>query len=131
MSPPNAARKSFVILALVGSSTCSTADPVAVDDFRHYTGIALCPAARIRDLTTPDERDTTPGFSFHVRLQLNQECAASFERQLARLSPPACSSNLLRPNGCMVDDAYAASGMHASIATVPITTGIYDVRFWE
>lgn len=131
MSLSNAARRSIAILALAGLSACSTADPVTVRDFKRYTGVALCPAAQIRDLTTPEERDTTPGFSFHVRLKLNRTCAAAFERQLARVSPSDCASNLLRPHGCTVDDAYAASGMHTSIATVPIAPGEYDVRFWE
>lgn len=131
MSLSNVACRSIVMLTLAGSSACSTADPVTSRDFKRYTGVTLCPAAQIRDLTTPEERDTTPGFSFHVRLKLNRACAAAFERQLAEVSPPACASNLIRPYGCMIDDAYPASGIHTTIATVAVAPSDYDVRIYE
>jgi hypothetical protein len=121
---------SYYFFALVELSGCS-ANPLTISDFKHYTGIALCPAARFRDVTTPEERDTTPGFSFHVKLGLSPKCAKDFERQLAALSPPECASNLLRPDGCHVEDAYAVAGVHTSIIARPIATGEYDVRFWE
>lgn len=98
---------------------------------REYTGIDLCPSARVIDLTTAAERDTVPGFSFHVGLSLDRACDASFRRQLAAISPPDCAATALRRHGCTILDVARHAGPHATIIVVPADRGHYDMRFYS
>lgn len=118
-----------ILAALIGLGACASADPVTVRDINNYTGIVLCPAAAVRDLTTKEERDTTPGFSFHVTVGLTPDCAASFERQLATLSPTECTLERVRASGCFVQDAYPTSTKHSSIMVHPLGGNRFDLRF--
>lgn len=125
-SPP-----SVVILgALIGLSACRSADPVTVLDIKDYTGVDLCPAAAVHDVTTKEERDTTPGFSFHVIVGLTPKCAASLEKQLVAISPTECTLEHVRGQGCFVKDAYPTSAKHSSIMVHPVGRNRFDLRFY-
>lgn len=112
-----------------GLDACSSDGPVTARTIQRYTGVELCPAATVRDLTSKEERDTTPGFSFHAAVELTPECTASFERQLAKLSPVECTPERVTQLGCFVQDAYRASGRHTSIMVHPARNGRFDIRF--
>src|SRR3954464_5487930 len=103
----------FAGLAFVGA--CSPT-PVTVADVRRYTGIGLCDAAGLKDLTTHEERETVPGFSYHVALQFDATCEASFRRQLALLPASSCDRTADLSRGCFVQDAYPTASKHTSIA---------------
>lgn len=119
------------LLALAALSACSSANPVTKSDIKQYTGINLCPAVTIEDLTTTEERDTTPGFSFHVAIDMPPACTASFERQLAALSRDECSSMRVRQSGCSMQAAYPAAAEHTSTMIYPLSGNRFDLRFYE
>ena len=85
----------------------------------------------MKDLTTPEERDTVPGFSYHVALQLDATCEASFRRQLALLRSSSCEAAADLSRGCFVQDAYPRASEHTSIAVSSRGSGGYDMRFYE
>jgi hypothetical protein len=118
----------FVVVLAVGA--CS-ARSVTVSDIQRYTNIVLCPTAGIRDLTTREERDTTLGFSFHVKLNLDAACAMSFERQLASVAPTECVPKRVHSGGCYALGNETKTAMHTSIIAKAIGSGVYDLRFFE
>ena len=69
---------------------------MTVLDIKDFTGIELCPAAAVQDVTTKEERDTTPGFSFHVIVWLALKCAALFKRQVVAISRTECALEHMR-----------------------------------
>lgn len=76
-----------LILVLCPLCACSRADrPITSADIKRYTGIQLCEAATIKDVTTPEETDTVPGFSYHVILTMPQHYQRSFEFQINHLT---------------------------------------------
>jgi hypothetical protein len=120
-------RSTFLVVATaLCLSGCSPSS-----DLKRETNIRLCPGAGVQDLTTQQERNTTPGFSYHLRLSLDPTCARDFERQLSSISPRECPIEWLRKNGCTVMDTYAASGKHTTIMAKPISPDKYDVRFYQ
>jgi hypothetical protein len=129
MRTAQSASRLAVAFALLLAS-CS-APPVRASDITHYTGLTLCPGARVTDLTTPEERDTTPGFSFHVVLTLDRACEAQLIQQLAELSARDCSPAWTRKNGCVVLDASVGgrTRKHTSVGVTPLGSGRYDLRF--
>ncbi len=116
------------LVALIGVG-CSSANPVTARDIKHYTGIELCPTAAVRDLTTQQERDTTPGFDFHASLKLDATCAASFERQLASIAPDECVPERVHAAGCYATGDQTKTAMHTTIIVRSTGTGLYDLRF--
>lgn len=116
----------FGVAAALCLSGCSPSS-----DLKRETSIQFCPNAGVQDFTTPQERDTTPGFSYHLRLTLDPACARDFERQLSAISPKECPIEWLRKNGCTVMDSYAAAGKHTTIMAKPMSPGQYDVRFFQ
>jgi len=64
-------------------------------DVTRYTSLRLCDGGQVRDLTTPEERDTTPRFSFHVEVVLPPACKEDFEKQLATLADGQCAHDAL------------------------------------
>ncbi|WP_267382393.1 MULTISPECIES: hypothetical protein [unclassified Sphingomonas] len=102
-----------------------------VSDIQRYTSIVLCPNARIQDLTTQDERDTTPGFSFHAKLKLDAACAMSFERQLALVAPTECVRKRVHSGGCYALGKETKTASHTTIIARAIGSGVYDLRFFE
>ena len=95
-----------------------------------YTGISLCPGARVNDLTTPEEGNTYPSFSIHLELRSNAACDGDFRRALARTSPQECSAAALRRHGCTIRDLARQPGRHATMLVVPGARGEYDVRIY-
>jgi len=116
---------------LAALSACSSATPVTKSGIERYTGIKLCPGATVHDLTTVEERDTTPGFSYHVTLDVPLSCAASFERQLAALSHNECTPERLRRTGCFMQDVYPAVEKRSSMMIGPLRANRFDLRFYE
>lgn len=106
--------------------------PMDVSELRHYTGLKLCDGARVHDLSTRQERDTTPGFSFHVTLAMPQMCRSSFEGQVRRLAGGNCAS-LSDRFACFVMDASASgtTHIHTSLAVQQTAGSEYDLRFYE
>ena len=123
-------RSLFCLAGTAFVSACSPT-PVTVADVRHYTGIGLCDAAGLKDLTTQQERDTVPGFSYHVALNLNATCEASFRRQLAQLPTSSCYAAADLSGGCFVQDAYPTASKHTSIVVTSLGSGRYDMSFYE
>lgn len=119
---------SLAILLVAGA--CSSRS-VTVSDIQHYTNIALCPTAAVQDLTTQDERDTTPGFSFHAKLELNAACAATFERQLASVAPVECVPKRVHSGGCYAVGDETKTAMHTTISVRATGNGTYDLRFFK
>ena len=99
-----------------------------VDPPLGYRSLRLCNGAVVRDLTTPEERDTTPGFSFHVDLALPPACKADFEKQLATLAGADCIAA-----DCFVEDTsvHGATKKHTTIMTRALGGTRYDLRFFE
>ena len=122
--------KSSVYALVIGVSACS-ADPVTNADVRHYTGLLLCPSTLVRDLTSNQERDTTPGFSFHVSIALDPSCETSFRNQLAGLAKSGCTTDASLSRGCYVEDAYPKAGEHTSIIVSKVGRRTYDMRFYQ
>lgn len=114
-------------MLLVGG--CAQAEPVNASFVREYTGLRLCPGAVVRDLTTTEERDTTPGFSFHVELAMSASCSSEFEQQLGAMGCPTPLST----GGCYVQDTskYGVSERHTSLGIHPSSQGRYDLRFYQ
>lgn len=108
---------------------CARAEPVNASSVREYTGLRLCPGAVVRDLTATEQRDTTPGFSFHVELAMNASCTSEFERQLRAMGCPTPLST----GGCYVQDAskYGVTERHTSISIHPSSAGRYNLRFYQ
>jgi hypothetical protein len=123
--------RTMSMVCFTSLGACSSASPVTAKDIQHYTGIELCPAAAVHDLTSKEERDTTPGFSFHVTLGVPSDCVASFERQLAKLSPSECSPERVLGPGCFVRDAYPTAGKHTSIMVHRLGDNRFDLRFYS
>jgi hypothetical protein len=107
------------------------ADPGSVDGVHHYTGLALCDGTKVNDLTTPEERETVPGFSYHVAFRLDAACQASFRRQLAELPGNNCPANGDLSRGCSVQDAYPKANKHTTITVTSLGSGQYDMRFFS
>lgn len=109
---------------------CAPAEPVSRSTITQYTGLELCADVDVRDLTTPQERDTVPGFSFHVELGMTPQCRQAFERQLAEMG---CSATLTPAHGCHVEDAsgHGRTRHHASIMVRPLSNGRYDLRVYQ
>jgi hypothetical protein len=117
---------------LVLAGCLPAADPGSNrSDFEKYTSLKLCPGDRLVDRTTSQERDTTPGFSFHIEVQLNRSCAAQFEHQLAILDPTGCGPARLRATGCFIQDVWPHAKKHTTLYVTPISASRYDVRFAE
>jgi hypothetical protein len=112
---------------------CAPPAPVGADDVTRYTGLTLCPGSLITDRTTAEERDTVPGFSFHVVLKLDQSCEAKLIDQLARLSPRGCPPAWTRQRGCYIEDASVVglTKKRTSIMITPAGAGRYDLRFYQ
>jgi len=124
-------RHAGAVAVALALGACASSGPASSDDVEHYTGISLCPSTRVEDLTTEQERDTAPGFSYHVQLTMDRLCARDFELQLSRISQGACTPDLLRSSGCSVQDASGVTGKHVSISALVIGAGRYDVRFYQ
>lgn len=77
----------FLTLAV---ASCSP-KPLIPADVTRYTGIRLCDGAQVRDLTSRQERDVTPGYSFHVEVLLPPTCEGAFEEQLAAFPVGSCA----------------------------------------
>ena len=118
-----------VSLCLSAVGGCAQAEPVDPAFLREYTGLRLCQGAVIRDLTTPAERDTTPGFSLHVQVTMNGTCISDFERQLSAMDCPTPLSS----SGCGVQDTsrYGVTRRHTSLTIHPMSEGRYDLRFYQ
>jgi hypothetical protein len=103
-----------------------------VADIARYTSLRLCNGTIVHDLTSPGERDTTPGFSFHVEVVLPPTCTADFERQIAMLGGDACSAWPQRTE-CFVEDASTrgATKKHSTIMAKALGGAHYDLRFYE
>ena len=114
----------------MGVSACS-ADPVTTADVRRYTGLSLCSSASVRDLTSNQERDTTPGYYFHVRIALDPTCDSSFRNQLAGLPKSGCTTAASLNQGCYVEDAYPKAAKHTSIMVSEVGRRTYDMRFYQ
>lgn len=114
-------------MLLVGG--CAQAEPVNASFVSEYTGLRLCPGAVVRDLTTTEQRETTPGFSFQVELAMNASCSAEFERQLRAMGCPTPLST----GGCYVQDTskYGVTARHTSLLIGPLSEGRYDLRFYQ
>lgn len=117
----------FLCLAVSGCSGY----PVTHDDVRHYTGLALCDSALVRDLTSEDERATFPGFSFHVSFALDPTCETSFRRQLTALPTSRCPTAANLSHGCYVEDAFPKAAKHTSIIVWEVGQRTYDMRFFQ
>lgn len=106
--------------------------PTTAADVTRYTSLRLCDGGAVRDLTTPEERDTAPGFSFHVDVVLPLACKEDFERQLATLAGSQCA-HLAQGIGCFVEDASVrgATKKHTSVMARPLGGAHYDLRFYE
>jgi hypothetical protein len=103
------------------------------DEVERYTGLTLCAETLVEDRTTPEERDTAPGFSLHVLLHLNQTCEVKLIEQLAALAPLDCPPNWTRQNGCYIEDASVGgrTEKRSSILIRPLGPGSYDLRFYQ
>jgi hypothetical protein len=114
-------------MVLVGG--CAQAEPINPSFVREYTGLQLCQGATVRDLTTAEERDTTPGFTFHVELAMSPSCTPDFEQQLGTMG---CPTPLSRA-GCGVQDTskYGVTERHTSLSIHPTSEGRYDLRFYQ
>lgn len=99
-------------------------------ELKDRLGVELCRTARVTDLTTDAERNSYPGYSYHVSLQLDTACDSAFRQQLAELAPPECPVRTLRRHGCTIHDVARAAGRHATVLVVPGRSGAYDVRFF-
>jgi len=104
---------------------------ITADDVRHYTSLRLCDGAKVRDLTTPEARDTVPGFSYHVDLVLPPACKADFESQLATLGGGQCAHSA-EGLDCFVEDAstHGTTKKHTSIMAKAQGGARYDLRFY-
>lgn len=122
----------MAILAGAFTAACS-ANPMMRADVSRYTGLQLCEATAVRDLTSREERDTTPGFSFHVQLDLPADCEAALAAQMARLEPAHCGSWPKVSRICFIQDASirGPAKKHTTIMAEALGGGRYDVRFYE
>lgn len=120
------------IFAVLMTATGCAPKPTTAADVKQYTSLRLCNGAKVRDLTTPEERDTTPGFSFHVDLVLPPACKADFESQLATLGGGQCVHSAEGAD-CLVQDAsvHGATKKHTSIMAKALGGARYDLRFYE
>ncbi|WP_150291604.1 hypothetical protein [Sphingobium estronivorans] len=112
-----------------GLAACGTPQAVTQTEIKEYMGLEICRTAEVHDLTTPEERNTTPGFSYHIKLQFDPECADQFKRQLQRISPVECAMERVQVTGCWIQDAKPQSGKHTSVAVHPLGATSFDVRF--
>jgi hypothetical protein len=117
-------------VAIFAFGACSDRS-VTANDIKRYTAIALCPTAGIEDLTTREERNTTPGFSVHAKLKLDNACAVSFARQLASAAPTECNSKRLHSGGCYALGNETKTAMHTTIIARATGGGVYDLRLFE
>ena len=117
-------------VAIIGVSGCS-ANPITTDDVRHDTGISLCQSTLVRDLTSSEERDTVPGFSFHVEFSLDSACESSFRKQLAELPTSSCALTTDLSQACYVEDAFPKAAEHTSIMVSALGRRTYDMRFYQ
>lgn len=118
------------IVVILNLGACSPRSMTA-SDVQRYTDIELCPTAGIQDLTTQEERNTTPGFSFHAKLTLDAACAMSFERQLASVAPVECVAKHVHSGGCYALGNETKTATHSTIIAKAIGSGVYDFRFFE
>lgn len=120
---------STVICGFLLSGGCAQVEPINPSFIREYTGLQLCPGAVVRDLTTTEERNTTPGFVFHAELAMNASCTPEFERQLEAMG---CQTPLSTA-GCGVQDTskYGVTRRHTSLSIHPSSEGRYDLRFYQ
>lgn len=125
-----AALRLALCVTLTSLGACSAA-PVKSADVEHYTGILLCPSAVVRDLTTGEERNTTPGFSFHVEIVVKSACEASFRKQLAALPTSGCAATANLSGGCFVKDAFPKASKSTSIMVFASGEHRYDLRFYS
>lgn len=126
-------RAPVTLLAFLTTAIASCSPkPVTPNDVTRYTGVRLCDGAQVRDLTTPQERDTTPGYSFHVELLLPPTCEGAFEGQLAAFPASSCA-HMAPASPCSVDDASlgGATKKPTTIIATPLGGGRYDLRFYS
>ena len=119
------------LLAPIHLSACSSDTVVGIADIKTNTGIDLCPNAIVTDVTTAEERSTTPGFSYHVELDLDQPCDVAFLTQLNTHWPHECSSDILKVNGCAILDTRPRSNKRATAIIRRLSEGSYDFRFYQ
>lgn len=125
-------RPLLVGMGLMAVAACHGRSPVLqASDFERYTGVKLCASDRLLDRTSDQERDVTPGFTFHVELELDRRCHPQFEERLARLSLQGCTPTRARAEGCFVEDASPHAEKHSSLIVKPLSANRYEVRFWE
>jgi hypothetical protein len=115
------------------TTTGCSAAPVNASDVKRYTGVRLCDAATVRDRTTPEERDTTPGFSFHVVLRMPAACQRDFEAQLAEIAGAECPNWPHAQRACLILDASkrGSTKKHTTVNATALGGGLYDLRFYE
>jgi len=123
--------RTLLLIASCATISACSADPVTAVDIRHYTGLSLCEGAPVKDLTTRQERDTVPGFSYHVAFRLNASCEASFREQLAALPTSGCHATGDLSRGCAVEDAYPKADKHTAIMVTSLGSGQYEMRFYS
>lgn len=105
--------------------------PFSQAEFEHYTGVELCAGDRVDDQSSLEERDTVPGFSYHLRVQLDRSCHRQFEDKVAALWPKECEANRIKASGCQIQDAWPHAKKHTSMSLTPLSPDHYDVRLWE
>lgn len=127
-------RPRMLLASLIGTLAvegCGHPQPISAADVHHYTGLQLCPTAQVIDLTTPRERDTVPGFSYHIRLDLDRTCGSSLQTQLAKLWPSECPAAKLNADGCFIQDAWPKAAKHTTIVMRPLGGNRFDLAFYE
>jgi hypothetical protein len=119
-------------MGLMALTACHGGGPtVQVSEFERYTGIGLCASDRLLDRTSDQERNLTPGFAFHVELELDRSCDPQFEEKLSAVSRQECTPTRVKAGGCFVADASPLAQKHSSLTVKPLSANRYDVRFWE
>lgn len=120
--------------AVIALLTVSCAPrPISVADIHRYTHLKLCPSARLQDQTTQQERDGVAGFSFHVGILADSNCAGDLERQLVELSSGYCTPETLTGSGCWFELSrnLPRSAGGTSVIIEQSAEGTYDLRFFK
>jgi hypothetical protein len=121
-------RLALILPALAGCSP----KPLGLADIEHYTGLRPCEGSVARDLTTNAERNTTPGFSFHVQLQVPPACTGPFEAQVRALPGAHCGGWPQSARTCFVEDEPKGRAQkHTNVAAHTLGGASYDLRLWE
>jgi hypothetical protein len=105
--------------------------PLTPSGFHRFTGVELCTGDQLSDRSSDAERNTVPGFAFHVEVQLDRSCPSKFEDKLAMLAPRECATDKVKSGGCYVKDAWPHATEHTTVIVKPLTADRYEVRFWE